>query len=103
MSTIKSIELRERERQSLCLLVQAQWDLIMVRGLQVVAEREEAEMYAAGETRVEQAHEALAERIEVICKANGLSADGPTLELLDRIGKRLDFFEEQSSDGGRAI
>lgn len=96
MSTIKSAELRERERQSLCMLVQAQWDLIMVRGLQVVAEREESEMYSAGETRVEQAHEQLAERIEAICKANAMGTDGSTLELLDRIGKRLDFFEEQA-------
>jgi hypothetical protein len=53
MSTIKSVELRERERQSLCMLVQAQWDLIMVRGLQVAAEAEELDIYRSASDKLE--------------------------------------------------
>jgi hypothetical protein len=64
VSTLKIHELAEQERQALCMLVQSQWQLIMVRGLQVVAHSEEAEMYANCERRVEAQSEEQAEHIE---------------------------------------
>lgn len=94
MGTIKSVELRERERQSLCLLVQAQWQIIMVRGLQVASAEEETEMYSKGEKIIEGAHEQLALRIEDLCKSDNLSADGSPMDQLERIAVRLHMLED---------
>lgn len=80
MSTTKSVELRERERQSLCMLVQAQWDLIMVRGLQVAAEAEELDIYRSAsdklEAELDQARVDLAEAGDKIIR---LEERGPEL------------------------
>lgn len=99
MSTIKTVDLAERERQALCVLVQAQWQLIMVRGLQVVAQAEEASMYREGEMRIEKNAEEMAERIERISCDNALGNKGSPMVQLDRIANRLRFFEEQEESG----
>lgn len=99
MSTIKTVKLAEQERQALCGLVEALYGVMHVRGLQVVAEREEADMYREGETRIEKSHEELCLEIERISCANALGKKGSPMEQLDRIAGRLRFFEEQEEIG----
>lgn len=99
MSTIKTVQLAEQERQALCGLVEALYGVMHVRGLQVVAEREEADMYREGETRIEKSHEELCLEIESISCANALGKKGSPMEQLDRIAGRLRFFEEQEDIG----
>lgn len=97
MSTIKTATLREQERQALCLLIQGLWQVMWIRGLQVSAAEEETEMHATGEATIEAAHEHLVERIEDICKNTTLSAEGTTMEQLDRIATRLSKLEDLAS------
>ncbi len=92
---MKSAQLREQERQALAMLVQAQWSLIMVRGRQVAAAEEEGEIYAAGEAKIEQQHEQLAERIEAICKEFILSCEGSVMDQLLSIRERLRSLEDR--------
>jgi hypothetical protein len=100
MSTIKSVELRESERLALHHLTNSLSRLCWVRARQVQAAEDEAEMHMHGERAIEASNEKLCERIEEISKANGLGTRFSPLEQLDRIAKRLEFFEEQLEQAG---
>jgi hypothetical protein len=86
MDTNETVQLREQERQALCMLVQSQWQLIMVRGQQVAAEREHAEMYARGERAIEARSEQQEVEIETLRAEAKACSEAASADKMDLLG-----------------